>query len=111
MSYADHREVRARVDLLPLVNFGANLAGVGGVLWLLASGKLVARSWAIDLVSQANRAADRAEKAAEAADTRADLLQASIVEQTAALRAVETFVRLQSMPGGGQVSWPGPETR
>lgn len=99
------------MDLLQVINFGANLAGVGGVLWLLATGKLVARSWAMDLVAQANRAADRAEKAAQAADTRADLLQASIVEQTAALRAVETFVRLQSMPGGGQASWPRPETQ
>lgn len=100
------------MDWLPVVNFGANLGAVGGVLWLLAGGKLVARSWAMDLVSQANRAADRAEKAAEAADTRADLLQTSIVEQTAALRAVESLVRSQlSASGGGQASWPGPGTK
>jgi hypothetical protein len=104
--------VVARVDALQVINFGANLASVGAVLWLLATGKLVARSWAMDLVAQANKAADRAEKAAEAADTRADLLQASIVEQTAALRAVETLVRSQlTAPGGGQASWPGPGTR
>lgn len=103
MPYADHSEVVTRVDWLPIVNFGANLGAVGAVLALLATGKLVARSWADALVKQANLAAEVAWRAAEAADRRADLLQAAIVEQTAAMRAVETLVRAsQKPPRGGQ---------
>lgn len=94
------------MDPLQLIATGGNLGAVGTVLWLLATGKLVARSWAMDLVAQANRAADRAEKAAEAADARADILHRSIVEQTAALRAVEDLVRSQAPPRGG-LGWPG----
>lgn len=87
---------------LQILSFGANLGAVGAVLLLLASGKLVARSWADALVRQANIAAERADRAAEAADKRADLLQAAIVEQTAAMRAVETLVRAShtATPGG-----------
>lgn len=93
------------MDPLQLVGFGANLGAVGVVLTLLATGKLVARSWADGIVAAANRAADRAERAAEAADKRADLLQAAIVEQTAALRAVETLVRMGA-PLGRRTGWP-----
>lgn len=91
-------------DWLSLANFGANLGAVGTVLWLLASGRLVARSWADAVVTQANRNATDARTAAEAADKRADLLQAAIVEQTAAMRAVETLVRSQAAGAthGGQ---------
>jgi hypothetical protein len=91
------------VDALSWINLGANLGAVGGVLWLLASGRLVARSWADAVVQQANHNATDARTAAEAADRRADLLQAAIVEQTAALRAVEALVRSQATgatPGG-----------
>jgi hypothetical protein len=76
------------------LQFGVNLGGIIGVLGLLAGGKLVARSWADALVRQANLNADR----------RADLAQAAVVEQTAALRAVETLVRSQGMAGLGQSS-------
>jgi len=86
------------VDPLALVSFGANLGAVGAVLILLAGGRLVARSWAKDLVDQANKNAETAWKAAEAADKRADLVQQTMVEQTAALRAVESLVRSLSAP-------------
>jgi hypothetical protein len=86
------------------LQFGVNLGGIIGVLGLLAGGKLVARSWADALVRQANLNAETAWKAAEAADRRADLAQAAVVEQTAALRAVETLVRSQGMAGLGQSS-------
>ena len=90
------------MDWLQLINFGANLGAVGAVLTLLATGRLVARSWADALVKQANIAAEVAWRAAEAADRRADLVQSAMVEQTAALRAVETLVRAsQSPPSGG----------
>lgn len=93
------------MEWLPFVSFGANLGAVGTVLALLATGRLVARSWADALVRQANLNAETAWRAAEAADKRADLLQAAIVEQTAAMRAVETLVRSQSMGPGG-LTWP-----
>ena len=83
------------MDFLQLINLGVNFGALGVVLMLIATGKLVAESWAKALVEQANRAADRAEAAAAAADTRADLVQSAMVEQTAAIRAVETLVRAQ----------------
>lgn len=86
------------------LQLGVNLGGIMAVLGLLASGKLVARSWADALVKQANLSADSAWRAAEAADRRADLAQSAVVEQTAALRAVETLVRSQGMAGLGQSS-------
>lgn len=84
------------MDLLPVFQLGVNLGALGTVLTLLAMGRLVARSWADALVAQANLSAEAAWKAAAAADTRADLLQQAIVEQTAAMRAVETLVRQQA---------------
>lgn len=87
------------------LQIGVNLGGIAGVLALLAGGRLVARSWADALVRQANLNAETAWRAAEAADRRADLLQNQMVEQTAALRAVETLVRSQGMgPFQGQSS-------
>jgi hypothetical protein len=83
---------------LQVLSFGANLGAIASVLLLLATGKLVARSWADALVRQANLAAEVAWKAAEAADRRADLMQAAMVEQTAAMRAVETLVRADRRP-------------
>lgn len=81
------------MEPLAVFQLGVNLGALGVVLSLLAMGRLVARSWADALVTQANKSADLAWQAAKAADTRADLLQQTMVEQTAALRAVETLVR------------------
>jgi succinate dehydrogenase/fumarate reductase flavoprotein subunit len=78
---------------LQAAQLGANLGGIMAVLALLAGGRLVARSWADAVVTQANHNAHEARKAAEAADTRADLLHAALVEQTAAIRAMEALVR------------------
>jgi hypothetical protein len=88
------------VDWLQFVGVGANLGALGVVLMLLASGKLVAGSWAKALVEQANRNAADARAAAIAADTRADLLQTAMVEQTAAIRAMESALRSVTM------GWP-----
>jgi hypothetical protein len=91
------------VDPTGWLQVGVNLGGIMTVLGLLAGGRLVARSWADALVRQANLNAETAWRAAEAADKRADLLQSAIVEQTAAMRAVETLVRSQGMgPFQGQ---------
>jgi hypothetical protein len=78
------------VEWLQLINLGGNFGALAAVLALLATGKLVARSWAMDLVEQARDAAERAQRSAEAADARADLVQTAMVEQTAAIRAMET---------------------
>ena len=92
------------MEWLQVVGFGANLGAIGVVLMLLATGRLVARSWADALVTQANLTAEQARKAAEAADTRADLVQSAMIEQTAALRAIETVVRSAGMNQSG--GWP-----
>lgn len=89
-----------RVDWLQFVGAGANLGALGVVLMLLSTGRLVARSWAKDLVEQANRNAADARASAIAADTRADLLQNAMVEQTAAIRAMESALRSVNM------GWP-----
>lgn len=88
------------MEWLQFVGFGANLGAIGIVLMLLATGKLVARSWALDLVELARDAAERAQRSAEAADARADLVQAAMIEQTAAIRAMETALRSVGM------AWP-----
>jgi succinate dehydrogenase/fumarate reductase flavoprotein subunit len=91
------RKVAHGSDVGGWLQLGVNLGGIAGVLALLAGGRLVARSWADALVRQANLNAETAWKAAEAADRRADLLQNTMVEMTAAVRAVETLVRSQGM--------------
>lgn len=109
--YAVHAGEAERVaigvmDWLPIANFGINAGALSAVLLLLANGRLVARSWADALVKQANSNAETALRMAFEADRRADLFQTAMVEQTAALRAVETLVRSQGM--GYPMSPPGP---
>lgn len=83
----------------PWVQFGA----VGVVaLFVLAilTGRIVARSSVRDLLDQADKRVELAERnaerqtaIAEASDKRADLLASQLGEMVAALRAVEALVR------------------
>lgn len=88
------------MEPITTIQLGINLGAVGAVLTLLASGRLVARSWADAVVKQANMAAQAADLRAERAEARADEAVRLMTEQTAALRAVQALVQQQNYRGG-----------
>jgi len=97
----------------PLAQWGA-WGIIAMIVLFIATGRLIARQAAKDLVEQANktteqanrnteqanRTADRWQTAFEASDKRADLYAQQLGEVVAALRSVETLVRESSRRNG-----------